>query len=63
MEKNKTSKYLKYAAGEIVLVVIGILIALNVSSWNTTRLEENSISNYYNRLIVELDQETENAKF
>jgi len=28
MEKNKTGKYLKYALGEIVLVVIGILIAL-----------------------------------
>jgi len=30
MEKNKTGKYLKYAIGEIVLVVIGILNAPNV---------------------------------
>ncbi len=62
MEKNKTGKYLKYAIGEIILVVIGILIALGVSSWNTTRLEKNTITNYYNRIIVELDQETANAK-
>ena len=34
MEKNKTGKYLKYAIGEIVLVVIGILIALQVNNWN-----------------------------
>nr|WP_321230731.1 DUF6090 family protein [uncultured Psychroserpens sp.] len=34
MEKNKTRKYLKYAIGEIVLVVIGILIALQINNWN-----------------------------
>jgi len=33
--ENKTSKYLKYAFGEIVLVVIGILLALQISEWNT----------------------------
>lgn len=35
--ENKTSKYLKYAIGEIVLVVIGILIALQVNNWNEQR--------------------------
>mgnify|MGYP001816506302 CR=1 FL=1 len=34
MEKNKTGKYLKYAIGEILLVVIGILIALQINTWN-----------------------------
>jgi hypothetical protein len=34
MEQNKTGKYLKYAIGEIVLVVIGILIALSINNWN-----------------------------
>ena len=38
MEKNKTGKYLKYAIGEIVLVVIGILIALSINNWNQQRL-------------------------
>ncbi len=37
MEKNKTGKYLKYAIGEIVLVVIGILIALSINNWNEER--------------------------
>jgi hypothetical protein len=37
MEKNKTGKYLKYAIGEIVLVVIGILIALQINNWNEAR--------------------------
>ncbi len=39
MEQNKTGKYLKYAIGEIILVVIGILIALQISNWNTNRIE------------------------
>jgi hypothetical protein len=37
MEKNKTGKYLKYAIGEIILVVIGILIALQINNWNENR--------------------------
>jgi len=38
--ENKTSKYLKYAIGEIVLVVIGILIALQINNWNDNRKEK-----------------------
>ncbi|UWX53774.1 DUF6090 family protein [Maribacter litopenaei] len=39
--ENKTSKYFKYAIGEIILVVIGILIALQINNWNEGRLENN----------------------
>jgi len=39
IEKNKTGKYFKYAIGEIVLVVIGILIALSINNWNESRKE------------------------
>ena len=35
--ENKTGKYLKYAIGEIALVVIGILIALSINNWNNNR--------------------------
>lgn len=35
--ENKISKYLLYAIGEIVLVVIGILIALSINNWNEER--------------------------
>ncbi|PTL99428.1 MAG: hypothetical protein DA407_16780 [Bacteroidetes bacterium] len=41
MEKNKTGKYFKYAIGEIVLVVIGILIALQINNWNEVRKNKN----------------------
>jgi hypothetical protein len=36
--ENKTANYLKYAIGEIILVVIGILIALQINNWNTNRI-------------------------
>lgn len=36
-EAGKIGRYLKYAVGEIILVVIGILIALQINNWNTQR--------------------------
>ena len=39
LSQNKFSKYLIYAIGEIVLVVIGILIALQINNWNQQRIE------------------------
>jgi len=38
LSEGKTGKYLKYAIGEIVLVVIGILIALQINNWNSQRI-------------------------
>ena len=37
-DDNKPMKYMRYAIGEIALVVIGILIALQVNNWNHKRL-------------------------
>jgi len=39
LSDGKTGKYLKYAIGEIILVVIGILIALGINNWNETKKE------------------------
>ena len=41
LSEGKTGKYLKYAIGEIVLVVIGILIALSINNWNENRKRQN----------------------
>ena len=38
--QNRTSRYFKYAIGEIILVVIGILIALQINNWNENRLHQ-----------------------
>ena len=40
LSENKTGKYLKYAIGEIILVVIGILIALSINNWNEDRKDK-----------------------
>lgn len=45
-DENRPIKYIRYAIGEIVLVVIGILIALQINTWNQNRLsriEENQL--------------------
>lgn len=39
IKENKVSKYMLYAIGEIILVVIGILIALQVNNWNNNRIQ------------------------
>lgn len=41
IENSKTTKYFKYALGEIALVVIGILIALSINNWNENRKLKN----------------------
>lgn len=38
-DENKPLKYMRYAIGEIVLVVIGILIALQINNWNQARIQ------------------------
>jgi len=57
MEKNKTGKYLKYAIGEIVLVVIGILIALSINNWNDYRKDRIEEKNLYKTLIRSLNND------
>lgn len=43
LAEGKTTKYFKYAIGEIVLVVIGILIALSINNWNESRKQDKQI--------------------
>jgi len=57
MSENKTSKYLKYAVGEIILVMIGILLALQVNNWNQARLQQNEVSKIHQRIILDLDND------
>ena len=63
LEKNKTGKYIKYAIGEIVLVVIGILIALQVNNLNDRRNIATNTKNNLITLKAELISNTEKLKF
>ena len=44
------SKYLIYALGEIVLVVIGILIALSINNWNQERVSKDKAYSFLNQI-------------
>lgn len=59
MEKNKIGKYLKYAIGEIVLVIVGIIIALQINNWNQDRLTQNRIESRLMNLINDVENEVE----
>ncbi len=59
MEKNKTGKYFKYAIGEIVLVVIGILIALSINNWNENNKLDTKKQSYYQQLLEDLKKDKE----
>ncbi|WP_223033791.1 DUF6090 family protein [Hanstruepera marina] len=58
LNKGKTSKYLKYAIGEIVLVVIGILIALAINKWNQKIQESKQGKVLLERIHHDLVQDT-----
>ncbi|MET1258290.1 DUF6090 family protein [Flagellimonas sp. DF-77] len=60
LNDNKFSKYLLYAVGEIILVVIGILIALQVNNWNDARLERNKEQEYLIEIKQNLEKDTTN---
>ena len=58
--ENKTGKYLKYAIGEIVLVVIGILIALSINNWNEIRKDNRQEVVYYCKIKEDLETDKNN---
>ena len=59
LSQNRFSKYLLYAIGEIVLVVIGILIALQVNEWNENRKEAKREKETLKSLLIELEENKE----
>lgn len=54
LNTGKTGRYLQYAIGEIVLVVIGILIALSINNWNEGQLKRKAEMNFYHNTKQQL---------
>ena len=61
--ENKTGKYFKYAIGEIVLVVIGILIALQINNWNEDQIKQNDITNSLTQILSDLEQDKKTLEY
>ena len=57
-DDNKPIKYMRFAFGEILLVVIGILIALSIDNWNEERKERKTELQYLKRLMIDLTNDT-----
>ncbi len=58
MNTGQNSKYLKYAVGEILLVVIGILIALQINNWN----EKQKLNVYEIKILTEIKMNLSNSR-
>ncbi len=63
METGKTSKYFKYAIGEIILVVIGILIALQINNLNENRKHAIAEKEFFKSINDDLNQDLEFIKY
>jgi hypothetical protein len=62
LNEGKTTKYFKYAIGEIVLVVVGILIALSINNWNEEHKEQNKLLNIYSLIYNDIEDDIEDLQ-
>ena len=62
-DDNKPLKYLRYAIGEIVLVVIGILIALQINNWNESRKTQQRLTDFFTEIQNNLSGDIIKANF
>ena len=60
--ENRFSKYLIYALGEIILVVIGILIALQINTWNEERKDKATGDQYLADIRQDLENDLDQMK-
>ena len=60
--ENKLTLYLIYAIGEVVLVVLGILIALQIDNWNESRKDNRKMKEHVRMLVKDLEKDILNIK-
>lgn len=57
-DDNKPLKYIRYALGEILLVVLGILIALQINNWNEEVKNQKNEYNFYREILSDLEKDS-----
>lgn len=57
LAENRKGKYALYAIGEIVLVMVGILLALQIDNWNEARKDRSTEGKYMERLLHDLQND------
>ncbi|GLU45472.1 DUF6090 family protein [Allomuricauda sp. NBRC 101325] len=63
LSENKFSKYLVYAIGEVILVVIGILIALQINNWNEKRKSQIVEDNFFEDVLLDLKKDQDRLEY
>jgi len=63
LSEGKTKNYLKYAIGETILVVLGILIALQINNWNEARKLHKVRQYYYNQILEDLETDKRHIEY
>ncbi|MCJ7467189.1 MAG: DUF6090 family protein [Maribacter sp.] len=63
LDQGRTGNYFKYAIGEIVLVVIGILIALQINNWNDEQKAKRIEENFFENVLVDLKKDQEKLNY
>jgi len=62
IEKGDLKKYLLYAVGEILLVMIGISLAFQVSNWDDNRIKKNAENRYYKSVRAQIADDKKNIQ-
>jgi len=57
INQNQMGKYFKYAIGEILLVMVGILLALQVNNWNNNRIDAKREASYIKNIERDLNNQ------
>jgi len=57
IEERNLRKYLLYAIGEILLVMISILLAFQINNWNTNRIKRNTELKYYQNIKHQINED------
>ena len=60
--ENRGHSYVIHAFGELLLVVVGILVALQINNWNDERIEQREIEEYAHSLIQDLERDVAMAE-
>ena len=62
LNQKKIRNYLQYAIGEIILIVIGILIAVSINNWNERRHQKNIKNGIFSVIVTDVKSDTAEAK-
>ncbi|MEM5564047.1 DUF6090 family protein [Psychroserpens sp. AS72] len=63
ISEGKTKKYLLYAIGEIILVVIGILIALQINNWNENKKGKQLEDSFFSNILLDLEKDEQKLNY